>query len=156
MRGHAERFGMPSPPKRIIATGGASANHSILSELATIFGCNVYTVQKPGNLLINQKWKSRYTLGNIYVKGLFCWADSASLGAALRAAHGWLCKSKGSFVPISSMYKDKLDKTAFETKLVATAQDDGLVAKYGQLVKKRMEIENQLVHKLGCWWDALQ
>jgi len=48
MRAHAERFGMPSPPKRIIATGGASANKCILSSIASIFGCDVYTVQRPG------------------------------------------------------------------------------------------------------------
>lgn len=47
-RAHTERFGMPSPPKRIIATGGASANSSILSLIASIFGCDVYTVQQPG------------------------------------------------------------------------------------------------------------
>ncbi|XP_071737646.1 xylulose kinase 2-like [Rutidosis leptorrhynchoides] len=122
MRGHAERFGMPFPPKRIIATGGASANITILSELAIVFGCNVHTVQRP---------------------------DSASLGAALRAAHGWLCKNKGKFVPISRLYKDKQEKTAFGCKLVATAKDDKLVAKYGLLVKKRMEIENRLVQKMG-------
>ncbi|KAJ0777396.1 putative xylulokinase [Helianthus annuus] len=122
MRGHAERFGMPSPPKRIIATGGASANHSILTSIASIFGCNVYTVQRP---------------------------DSASLGAALRAAHGWLCNRNGGFVPISCLYKDRLENTAFGSKLVATVEDDKLVAKYGVLVKKRMEIENQLVQKLG-------
>ena len=48
MRAHAERFGMPSPPKRIIATGGASANQSILSSIASIFGCDIYTVKRPG------------------------------------------------------------------------------------------------------------
>jgi xylulokinase len=48
MRAHAERFGMPSPPKRIIATGGASANNCILSSIASIFGCDVYTVQRQG------------------------------------------------------------------------------------------------------------
>lgn len=48
MRAHAERSGMPNPPNRIIATGGASANNSILSSIASIFGCNVYTVQRPG------------------------------------------------------------------------------------------------------------
>ncbi|XP_023752962.1 xylulose kinase 2 [Lactuca sativa] len=124
MRGHAERFGMPSPPKRIIATGGASANHTILTSIASIFGCNVYTVQRP---------------------------DSASLGAALRAAHGWVCKNKGSFVPISYLYKDKLEKTAFGCKAVATitAQDNELVAKYALFMKKRMEIENRLVQTLG-------
>ena len=49
MRGHAERFGMPNPPKRIIATGGASSNESILKSIAQIFGCPVFTVQRPGN-----------------------------------------------------------------------------------------------------------
>ncbi|CAI9273692.1 unnamed protein product [Lactuca saligna] len=124
MRGHAERFGMPSPPKRIIATGGASANHTILTSIASIFGCNVYTVQRP---------------------------DSASLGAALRAAHGWVCENKGSFVPIFYLYKDKLEKTAFGCKAVATitAQDNELVAKYAHFMKKRMEIENRLVQRLG-------
>ncbi|PHT50907.1 Xylulose kinase [Capsicum baccatum] len=121
-RAHAERFGMPSPPKRIIATGGASANSSILSMIASIFGCDVYTVQQP---------------------------DSASLGAALRAAHGWLCNKKGSFVPISSMYMDKMEKTSLNCKLAATAGDQTLVAKYATLMKKRTEIENCLIEKLG-------
>ncbi|KAM3342284.1 xylulose kinase 2 [Capsicum galapagoense] len=121
-RAHAERFGLPSPPKRIIATGGASANCSILSMIASIFGCDVYTVQQP---------------------------DSASLGAALRAAHGWLCNKKGSFVPISSMYMDKMEKTSPNCKLAATAGDQTLVAKYATLMKKRTEIENCLIEKLG-------
>ncbi|KAL5847130.1 hypothetical protein ACOSQ3_010654 [Xanthoceras sorbifolium] len=122
MRGHAERFGLPSPPKRIIATGGASANQSILSSVAAIFGSDVYTVQK---------------------------SDSASLGAALRAAHGYLCSMKGSFVPIACMYKDKLEKTSLNCKLSVKAGDQQLVSKYGVMMKKRMEIENRLVEKLG-------
>ncbi|KAJ9166406.1 hypothetical protein P3X46_021170 [Hevea brasiliensis] len=124
MRAHAERFGMPSPPKRIIATGGASANHSILNSVASIFGCDVYTVQRP---------------------------DSASLGAALRAAHGWLCNKKGSFVPIACLYKDKLEKSAFSCKLSVSAGNQELTSKYALLMKKRMEIENHLVQKLGRW-----
>lgn len=47
MRAHTERFGMPSP-NRLIATGGASANQSILKAIASIFGSDVYTVQRPG------------------------------------------------------------------------------------------------------------
>lgn len=122
MRAHAERFGMPSPPKRIIATGGASANEAILSSIASIFGCDVYTVQR---------------------------SDSASLGAALRAAHGWLCNKKGSFVPISIMYKDKLEKTSLACKLSVAAGAQDLVSKYAVLMKKRIEIENRLVQKFG-------
>jgi len=124
MRAHAERFGMPSPPKRIIATGGASANQSILSSIASIFGCDVYTVKRP---------------------------DSASLGAALRAAHGWLCSKKGSFVPISYLYKDKLEKTSLSCKLSVNAGDKQLVSKYALFMEKRVEIENRLVQKLGRW-----
>ncbi|XP_061352981.1 xylulose kinase 2 [Gastrolobium bilobum] len=122
MRAHAERFGMPSPPKRIIATGGASANHCILSSIASIFGCDVYTVERP---------------------------DSASLGAALRAAHGWLCNKKGGFIPISDMYMDKLEKTSLSCKLSVNAGDSELVSKYASFMKKRIEIENSLVQKLG-------
>ncbi|KAK4428725.1 Xylulose kinase [Sesamum alatum] len=122
MRAHAERFGMPSPPKRIIATGGASANNSILSSIASIFGCNVYKIQS---------------------------SDSASMGAALRAAHGWLCNKKGSFVPISCMYMDKLEKTSLNCELAVAAGDKELVSKYAVLMKKRVEIENRLVEKLG-------
>lgn len=122
MRAHAERFGMPSPPKKIIATGGASANSSILSSIASIFGCDVYTVQRP---------------------------DSASLGAALRAAHGWLCNKNGGFIPISKMYEDVLEKSALNCKLAVNAGDKELVDKYALLMKKRVEIENRLVEKLG-------
>lgn len=53
MRAHAERFGLPSPPKRIIATGGASANDSILKEVASVFGCNVYKIQSSGKFLFD-------------------------------------------------------------------------------------------------------
>ncbi|XP_073154495.1 xylulose kinase 2 [Henckelia pumila] len=122
MRAHAERFGLPSPPNRIIATGGASANKCILALISSIFGCNIYTIQS---------------------------SDSASMGAALRAAHGWLCNKKGGFVPISSMYMDKLEQTSLNCKLAATSGDEELVTKYALLMKKRMEIENNLVKKLG-------
>lgn len=113
---------MPSPPRRIIATGGASANKCILSLIASIFGCIVYTVQRP---------------------------DSASLGAALRAAHGWLCDEKGAFVPIKCMYIDRLEHTSLNCKLSAPAGDQELIENYTTLMKRRVEIENDLVQKLG-------
>ena len=126
MRGHAERFGMPNPPKRIIATGGASSNESILKSIAQIFGCSIFTVQRP---------------------------DSASLGAALRAAHGWLCNEEGGFVPISCMYKGNLEKNSLGAKLAVPAgdgeEDTELLKKYTLLMKKRMEIEKRLVDKIG-------
>ncbi|XP_068314422.1 xylulose kinase 2-like [Pyrus communis] len=120
MRGHAERVGMPSP-KRLIATGGASVNRAILGVAACVFGCEVYTVQGP---------------------------DSASLGAALRAAHGWQCNNKGSFVPFKCLYEHKSENTSLKSKLAAIP-DTHLVQKYGLIAKKRLEIENRLVEKLG-------
>ncbi|CAM8998943.1 unnamed protein product [Rhodiola kirilowii] len=122
MQAHAERFGMPTPPKRIIATGGASANQSILGSISSIFGCNIFTVQQP---------------------------DSASLGAALRAAHGWICNKNGNFVPMKRVYEGKLENSSLNCKLVMSAGDDELVSKYTELMKKRMELENDLVWKLG-------
>uniref|UniRef100_A0A7N0VMW5 Xylulose kinase n=1 Tax=Kalanchoe fedtschenkoi TaxID=63787 RepID=A0A7N0VMW5_KALFE len=122
MRAHAERFGMPIPPKRIIATGGASTNRSILRSMSSIFGCDIYTVQQP---------------------------DSASLGAALRAAHGWVCDKNGSFVPMKRVYEGKLEKSPLSCRLVMSAGDSELVSNYALLMKKRMEIENGLVQKIG-------
>lgn len=81
----------------------------------------------------------------------FLLTDSASLGAALRAAHGWLCSKKGSFVPISFLYKDKLEKTSLSCKLSVNAGDKQLVSKYALFMEKRVEIENRLVQKLGRW-----
>ncbi|KAL5988353.1 Xylulose kinase 2 [Asimina triloba] len=122
MRAHTERFGMPFPPKRLIATGGASANKSILSAIASIFGCDVYTVQRP---------------------------DSASLGAAVRAAHGWLCNNAGKFIPISSLYEKELERTSLACKLAMPAGDAQTVSKYAAMMKKRTQIEDCLVKKLG-------
>ncbi|GMH16491.1 hypothetical protein Nepgr_018332 [Nepenthes gracilis] len=122
IRAHIERFGMPFPPIRLIATGGASVNECILNAVASIFGCDVYTAQSP---------------------------DSASLGAAVRAAHGWLCSRTGGFVAIESMYKNKSQKTSLSCKLSVKAGDPALAAKYAAVMKKRMEIEHRLVEKLG-------
>ncbi|KAG8092819.1 hypothetical protein GUJ93_ZPchr0012g21602 [Zizania palustris] len=124
MRGHAESCGLPVPPKRIIATGGASSNQIILKIMASIFGCPVYTVQRP---------------------------DSASLGAALRAAHGWLCNRQGRFLPVTCLHSGRLDKTSLSVKLAApfggSEKDIDLLKKYTLLVKKRLEIEQKLVER---------
>ncbi|XP_040370830.1 DNA polymerase alpha catalytic subunit isoform X1 [Rosa chinensis] len=42
MRGHAERYGVPSPPKRLIATGSSSVNRAFLYIAACVFGCNKF------------------------------------------------------------------------------------------------------------------
>ncbi|PUZ68038.1 hypothetical protein GQ55_3G482400 [Panicum hallii var. hallii] len=126
MRGHAEQCGLPVPPRRIIATGGASSNPTILKIMASIFGCPVYTSQR---------------------------SDSASLGAALRAAHGWLCNQQDEFVPFSSVYSGRIDRTSLSMKLaVPFGECEGdieLLNNYTLLVRKRLEIEQKLIERFN-------
>lgn len=75
MRAHAATVGL-EPVRRIIATGGASANAAILQTLADVFGAPVFTTSQP---------------------------DSASLGAAYRAAHAHACKRAGAFIPFADI-----------------------------------------------------
>eukprot|EP00484_Ammonia_sp_Unknown_P030415 CAMPEP_0197036814 /NCGR_PEP_ID=MMETSP1384-20130603/14203_1 /TAXON_ID=29189 /ORGANISM="Ammonia sp." /LENGTH=578 /DNA_ID=CAMNT_0042467031 /DNA_START=20 /DNA_END=1756 /DNA_ORIENTATION=- len=70
MRQHMEKFGVQNSSK-ILATGGASKNDTILQVLADVFGANVYRIDSP---------------------------DSASKGAALRALHGYKCRKANTFV----------------------------------------------------------
>ncbi|MDO9543023.1 MAG: xylulokinase [Kiritimatiellia bacterium] len=72
MRLHCGNIGLK--PKTIIATGGASVNISLLRIIADVFGQNVYTIDRQ---------------------------NSASLGAALRARHGWKCLQAGKFIPFN-------------------------------------------------------
>ena len=72
MRSHGQKLGLH--PRKIIATGGASSNATITRVLANVFGCPVQVAAQP---------------------------DSASLGAAYRAMHGFKCLAHGEFVPFA-------------------------------------------------------
>jgi xylulokinase len=121
MRAHAERIGMPCPPERVIATGGGSANKNLLELIASIFGCNVYTAQRP---------------------------DSAALGGALRAAHGWVCKEEGTFVPMTSVLEQASTDSSFQCNLKAEMGTRELHDRYGQLAAVRVKMEEQLLHEM--------
>ncbi|CAM6040358.1 unnamed protein product [Sphagnum compactum] len=118
MRAHTERIGMPCPPERILITGGGSTNPHLLTLMASIFGCPVYTAQRP---------------------------DSASLGAALRAAHGWICNRTGGFVPIALMFSNAAEDSAIQCHLRAAAGPTDLHDGYGQLASVRAKLEQQLL-----------
>ena len=75
MRAHCGNIGLE--PKRIIATGGASVNRGILQIMADVFGRNTHTIEQP---------------------------NSAALGAALRALHGWKCLQAGKFIPFGKVF----------------------------------------------------
>jgi xylulokinase len=76
MRLHASKIGIR--PERILATGGASSNQAILRVMGEVFGVPVYTCDVP---------------------------NSAALGAAYRALHGWVSNRKGHFVPFAEALK---------------------------------------------------
>ena len=70
LRLHGERIGLRS--KRLLATGGASANREIVRVMCDVFGVPVHVAEVTA---------------------------SAALGAAYRALHGWTCAESGRFVP---------------------------------------------------------
>nr|CAB3462732.1 unnamed protein product [Digitaria exilis] len=147
MRGHAEKCGLPVPPKRIIATGGASSNPIILNIMASIFGCPVYTSQRSD--MHNQTGHILMYINMLTPKTTY----SASLGAALRAAHGWLCNQEDKFVPFSYVYSGRLDTSALSMQLAVPFgdcdEDTELLNKYTLLVKKRLEIEQKLIERFS-------
>eukprot|EP00898_Chlorokybus_atmophyticus_P003367 jgi/Chlat1/4030/Chrsp26S04087 len=116
MRNHSEECGMPIPPKRLISTGGASANAQILQLLADVFGCAVYTSQSP---------------------------DSAPYGAALRAAHGWVNAQHDSFIPFGEVLKLAAAHMSW-VKVAEPNQQHGEVLE--RTAVRRAELERNLLH----------
>jgi len=74
MRLHCGNIGLK--PRQILATGGASVNKALIRIMADVFGVAVSVAEK---------------------------SDSASLGAAYRALHGWTCERSGVFVPYGNV-----------------------------------------------------
>jgi xylulokinase len=71
MRLHAANIGMKHFV-RILVTGGGSSNENICKVISDVFGVPVFKAET---------------------------TNSASLGAAYRALHGWHCSQQGKFVP---------------------------------------------------------
>jgi len=78
MRAAAEKLGLDKS-NRIIATGGASQNKTILQVISDIFGAPVYLASSG--------------------------PETATLGAVLRAIHGHACKQKGEFIAFEEICK---------------------------------------------------
>jgi xylulokinase len=71
MKVNAQKLGLPTAPTRILATGGGSTNEGIMQVLADVFNADVFVADT---------------------------ADSAAVGAALRAEHGLACRRNGHWV----------------------------------------------------------
>lgn len=84
LRVHCEKLGVC--PRRILVTGGASGNQTILQLLADVFGCDVF-VSSEGN-------------------------EAAAMGASLRALHGVRCSENQAFVSFSTIAAPDYKKMA--------------------------------------------
>lgn len=112
MRVHGEGLGLV--PKSIVVTGGASANPTVTQVLADVFNCTVHAVSQP---------------------------DSASLGAALRAKHGYMCHVEGgTFVPFTDVYGEA---AAHSRHVVATPSAHAEV--YNDMLTRFRLVENRIV-----------
>jgi xylulokinase len=105
MRLHGTNIGIK--PMSILATGGASRNKSIVRIIADVFGVPVYTGEQ---------------------------ANSASLGAAYRALHGWTCDKAEGFVPFAEVLSEApaFSKTAEPDAAAHEAYSD-MLERYARL-----------------------
>lgn len=112
MRLHGRNVGFK--PKRILATGGASVDMSLIRVMCDVFGAPVYVAEK---------------------------SDSASLGAAYRALHGWRCAQHGAFVPFGDVLKEavpfkKVAEPAAAAHAVYTAMLESYAAREQQILNQ--------------------
>lgn len=115
LRLHAEKLGV-SKPQRLIVVGGASANTCMLQVLANVFDAPVYR--------------------------LTCASNSAALGGAFRARHGYACDgSESGYVPFD--VSDSLDFS-----LSATPVDEDAKT-YTNEIQRFESLENQAVSLLS-------
>jgi xylulokinase len=111
MRLHGAHIGLA--PRTILATGGASANRSIVQVISDVFGVPVFSGDQP---------------------------NSAALGAAYRAAHGYLCRQARRFVPFAAV----VDRAPAFRK--AADPDAAAHAVYTRMLARYQELENRVRH----------
>ncbi|OWZ21500.1 Xylulose kinase [Phytophthora megakarya] len=115
LRLHAERLGVKKP-QRLIVVGGASANKCMLQVLANVFNAPVYR--------------------------LTCASNSAALGGAFRARHGYACAgSVSGYVPFN--VNDSLDFSLSATPVEEDAKT------YTNEIPRFESLENQAVSLLS-------
>ena len=110
MRLHCGQVGLK--PARILATGGASANQDIVRVMADVLNVSVYVGEQP---------------------------NSASLGAAYRALHGWLCARAKTFIPFGDVLREA---PSFS---LAAEPDGRAAAVYDEMMTRYEKLENRIV-----------
>jgi xylulokinase len=115
MRLHGNNIGLV--PQKILATGGASVNKSLLQVMADVFGTRVHVSSQP---------------------------NSASLGAAYRALHGWHCARTRGFVPFAKVVRAAASFTpAAEPDRAKHRLYTAMLKLYAKLEKRVISISSQ-------------
>ncbi|ETP50356.1 hypothetical protein F442_04298 [Phytophthora nicotianae P10297] len=115
LRLHAEKLGV-NKPQRLMVVGGASANKCMLQVLANVFNAPVYR--------------------------LTCASNSAALGGAFRARHGYACADSASgYVPFDV-------SSSLDFSLSATPVDEDAKT-YTNDMPRFESLENQAVNMLS-------
>ena len=105
MRLHGGNVGIQ--PTSVLATGGASSNPSLIRVMADVLGVPVSTGEQP---------------------------NSAALGAAYRARHGFECSERGAFVPFAEVISGSQDfKVVAEPDTKAHAVYTAMLGRYAEL-----------------------
>jgi len=105
---------MKVAPKRILATGGASQDSPILQVMADVMNCRVERIEI---------------------------SKSAALGAALRAAHGWLkqAEEKPEWEQVVSGFTDPVSNSEIRPNPTAVKIYDQLIAKYAACEREALK-----------------
>ena len=114
MRRHGQAIGIR--PASVLATGGASQNAAILQVIADVFGVDVHVAAQK---------------------------DSAALGAAYRARHGWQCEQQKRFVP----YAEAMAKAPPFRK--AATPERNAHGTYNRLADRYQRLEQQVSMQLN-------
>jgi xylulokinase len=108
LRVHGAHVGLK--PRRILATGGASVDRALVQIMADVFGVPVFVGDQ---------------------------ANSAALGAAYRAVHGWRCAEDGRFVSYAEVMKPAAPfRKAADPDAAAHAVYTGMLDRFAQVESK--------------------
>lgn len=71
------------------------------------------------------------------------------MGAAIRAAHGWMCEERGEWVPFERIIECGAGDSALKLTLVAKGGGGESEVAYERAVRERMELEGRLLEEFG-------
>lgn len=117
MRLHAEGLGIR--PVRLLATGGASVDPTVLRVMADVFGVRVEPSDVP---------------------------NTAALGAALRAWHGWRCWQAGQFISYDAIWKQRRIPSPGR----GVDPDPTAHARYTALLRRYAALERRVLESAGA------